>query len=131
MNDSFFVCCTDNFTAHCLQGVLCLVPPHFRFKKRFQIIFWHFSSINYDTVNSAEKWQIPYSSWVGGIESTLLMTSLSLLLLQIIFIHIFPNKTWFCQHIQWAYNTVIVAGNVSTSNVILDAALTGYWEIAK
>lgn len=123
--------CADSFPAHCLQGILWLVPPHFRFKKRFQIIFWQFSSINYDNINLAEKCQIPHRLWEGGIDSTLLMPVLLPAFITNNFYTYFPNKTWFCQHIQWAYNTAIVAGNISTWNVILDVALIGYWEIAK
>lgn len=94
-------------------------------------MFWQFSSINYDNINSAEKCQISYRVWVGGIDSTLLMpVPLPAFITNNFYIY-FPNKIWFCQHIQWAYNTAIVAGNVSTSNVILDVALIGYGEIAK
>lgn len=116
------VCCTGSFSAPHLQGILCLVPPHPIFKERFQIMFWHFSSINSDTVSSAGKCQVSPSCWGGGVGSALL-TPLPLPAFIVNNFHTrFPNQIWFCHHIQWVYNTGIVAGNVSALNVIPDAA---------
>lgn len=94
----------------------CLHTPY---SKRLQIMFWHFSSTNSDTVSPAGKCQISPSCWGGGVGSAVLMLlSLPAFIANNFHAH-FP-KMWFCQHIQWVYNTGIVAGNVSALNVIPD-----------
>lgn len=85
-------------------------------------MFWHFSSINSDTDNSAGKCQISPSSWGGGVGRSVLMPLPLPAFIAKNFHTCFPSQIWFCQRIQWVYNTGIVVGNVSALNGIPDVA---------